>query len=193
MPPALLEAPCSSQVHDVDERFSLLVYGSFGTSGANSRAVNFVSRRVVIRKCSIPGVVCLFHELGAWVWNGLNRGFRSWCWILEGFFRMGMKSKRTFFFTNWDCFFFELLYLLEGGKGGEGAWKIVSRVGCTFFFGWMEGNTSLTSDVCLLFGLLLRLPYLHMSLFLLPLRSEISDGLVCGCGQISLCICIIHP
>jgi len=63
MPPALLEAPCSSQVHDVDERFSLLVYGSFGTSGANSRAVNFVSRRVVIRKCSIPGVVCLcFHE-----------------------------------------------------------------------------------------------------------------------------------
>jgi hypothetical protein len=38
------------------------------------------------------------------------------------------------------------------------------------FFGWMEGNTSLTSDVCLLFGLFLPVPYLHMSLFLLPLR-----------------------
>jgi hypothetical protein len=53
---------------------------------------------------------------------------------------MGMKSKRTFFFHELGLFYFELLYLLEGGKGGEGAWKIVSRVGCTFFFlvGWKE-------------------------------------------------------
>jgi hypothetical protein len=140
MPPALLEAPCSSQVHDVDERFSLLVYGSFGTSGANSRAVNFVSRRVVIRKWSIPGVVCLFHELGAWVWNGLNRGFRSWCWILEGFFRMGMKSKRTFFFHELGLFYFELLYLLEGGRWGRSVENRFSGWLQFFFFwvGWKE-------------------------------------------------------
>jgi hypothetical protein len=148
MPPALLEAPCSSQVHDVDERFSLLVYGSFGTSGANSRAVNFVSRRVVIRKWSIPGVVCLFHELGAWVWNGLNRGFRSWCWILEGFFRMGMKSKRTFFFsTNWDCFISSYCIFWRG-DGGEGAWKIGSRVGCNFFFFGLDGRKYLSYQRC---------------------------------------------
>jgi hypothetical protein len=147
MPPALLEAPCSSQVHDVDERFSLLVYGSFGTSGANSRAVNFVSRRVVIRKCSIPGVVCLFHELGAWVWNGLNRGFRSWCWILKGFFRMGMKSKRTFFFHELGLFFFRAI--VSSGGGERWGRSVENRFsGWLHFFFWLDGRKYLSYQRC---------------------------------------------
>jgi hypothetical protein len=49
------------------------------------------------------------------------------------------------------------------------------------FFGWMDGRKYLSaSDVC---SLWLFLAFLHVAILFLP-NDEISDGLVCGCGQI---------
>jgi hypothetical protein len=78
--------------------------------------------------------------------------------------------------------------------GKERGKSVLGLVAIFFFLGWMEGNTSLTSDVGLLFGLFLRLRYLHMSLFLLELRLRYPMVWSVDVDrQISLCICIIHP
>jgi hypothetical protein len=72
-----------------------------------------------------------------------------------------------------------------------------SRVTCGALFlgwmdGWMGGRKYLSaSDVC---SLWLFLAFLHMLLFFFfLLNDEISDGLVCGCGQIQLMYLYYSP
>lgn len=66
-------------------------------------------------------------------------------------------------------FCFELLYLLE--RGGRWGRSVGNRFSGWLHFFWLDGRKYLSYQRCV-FAVwpLLALPYLHMSLFLLPLR-----------------------